>query len=348
MPQGHPGTLDQRHADNEQPPERYHPHEGYIQLWRRIRSHRFWHTQEDRPATRAEAWADILFLCAHSHRERFWHGIHVVEEPGEWVTSEPEFAELMKWGRKRTRNFLNDLEKGGETANVRYKWGTRITVLGRTTYENRLRRKGQAKVTLGAKRGPTSKEGKEGRELTPPQLPTVIHSEPSDSQTVKGNSTPPDPDATYHRLLTKQALDVTEAFRVGAKLARATSPHEVERTREAIKAHDGPHTDLVEFTVSLLSDAPKDAQGRPRDKKGSPIGSVSYVLAAWGRRGASQASRDASRREPEPESGVRAFHEPAKVVKPQPLTDEQTAVNLERLRAITTTIGSGPSKGPKK
>jgi hypothetical protein len=94
--------------------KRYVPKEGYITKWRRWESHRFHFTQENRPATRGEAWDDLLFKAAFRPHPRYFKGKEYHVNVGEIVTSQRDLAERWQWHRSTVRRYLDDLYEHGE------------------------------------------------------------------------------------------------------------------------------------------------------------------------------------------------------------------------------------------
>lgn len=107
---------------------RYRPKEGYIQLWRRLRSHRFWPTYKRRRFTELEAWIDLLFDATYKAHRCEFRGKVFDLKPGEVVFSQQERADHWRWSRGTVRRFLEGLERNGEVIHHEQRGVTRLTV----------------------------------------------------------------------------------------------------------------------------------------------------------------------------------------------------------------------------
>lgn len=94
----------------------FRPKEGFITKWRRYQNHRFYFTQENRPAERGEAWEDLLFMAAFKPHARYFKGKEYHLNIGELVTSQRDLAARWQWSRGTVRRFLEDLYEHGEAA----------------------------------------------------------------------------------------------------------------------------------------------------------------------------------------------------------------------------------------
>ena len=107
---------------------RYKPKEGFIQVWRRLRSHRFWPTYNRRRFTELEAWLDLLFDATYkAHRQEFRGQVFDLK-PGELVFSQEEKAEHWRWSRGTVRRFLESLYVNGEAVHEEAKGVTRLRI----------------------------------------------------------------------------------------------------------------------------------------------------------------------------------------------------------------------------
>ena len=108
--------------------QRYIPKEGYIQVWRRLRDHRFWPTYKRRRFTELEAWLDLLFDATYkAHRHEFRGQVFDLK-PGELVFSQREKAEQWKWSRGKVRSFLDSLCLNGEATHEKSPDVTRLCI----------------------------------------------------------------------------------------------------------------------------------------------------------------------------------------------------------------------------
>lgn len=108
--------------------KRYIPKEGYITKWRRWEKHRFHFTQENRPATRGEAWDDLLFRAAFKSHPRYFKGKEYHLNVGELITSQRDLADRWQWDRSKVRRYLDDLYEHGEATHLVTHDATHITV----------------------------------------------------------------------------------------------------------------------------------------------------------------------------------------------------------------------------
>ena len=107
---------------------KYRPKEGWIELWRRLRDHRFWPTYTKRKFTKLEAWLDLLFDASYkAHRTTFRGRTYSLKE-GELVFSQRERAARWKWSRGGLRDFLNELYLNGEAIHKEARGITRLRV----------------------------------------------------------------------------------------------------------------------------------------------------------------------------------------------------------------------------
>lgn len=108
--------------------KRYVPKEGFVQLWRRVRDHRFWPTYKQRRFTDFEAWVDLLFDATYKTHRRVFRGHTFDLKPGELVFSQNDRAERWRWSRSKVRTFLNDLYLNGEASHKEVDGITRVTI----------------------------------------------------------------------------------------------------------------------------------------------------------------------------------------------------------------------------
>ena len=107
---------------------RYRPKEGYVQLWRRIRDHRFWPTYKNRAFTELEAWFDLLFDAAFAPHRRTFKGKTFDLKTGELVCSQNELAKRWRWKRSSVRSFLESLYLNGEAVHEESQNITKISI----------------------------------------------------------------------------------------------------------------------------------------------------------------------------------------------------------------------------
>ena len=81
---------------------------GWAKIYRDIAEHWIW---EDKPFSRGQAWIDLLLLANHADGKALRNGDLVEVKRGEHITSILKLSERWGWGRKKTSNFLDLLEK---------------------------------------------------------------------------------------------------------------------------------------------------------------------------------------------------------------------------------------------
>ena len=109
---------------------RYVPKEGWVNLWRRIESHRFWPTYENRPFTKLEAWLWLLLRASYKKRTVEFMGKKWELHPGDIVTSQRILAERWKWSRSSVRRFLEELYLNEEATHLEAHGVTHLTICG--------------------------------------------------------------------------------------------------------------------------------------------------------------------------------------------------------------------------
>lgn len=82
--------------------------EGWISLYRKIREHWIWKSNE--PFDKRSAWVDILLRANHKNTKIMIDNKFVDIKAGSFITSEIKLSEDWKWSRKKVRNFLQGLE----------------------------------------------------------------------------------------------------------------------------------------------------------------------------------------------------------------------------------------------
>lgn len=113
---------------------RYRPKGGWVELWRKIESHRFWPTYEERAFTKLEAWLYLLLRAAYKAHQVEYMGRTYDLKPGELVTSERYLARIWRWSRGKVRHYLSELYMNGEATHEKAQGITRITVVKKAGY----------------------------------------------------------------------------------------------------------------------------------------------------------------------------------------------------------------------
>ena len=107
---------------------RYQPKEGFVQLWRRLRDHRFWPTYKRRRFTELEAWIDLLFDATFKAHQMRFRGHTFNLKPGELVFSQNDRADRWRWSRSKVRSFLEELYLNGEASHEVIQGITRVKI----------------------------------------------------------------------------------------------------------------------------------------------------------------------------------------------------------------------------
>ena len=173
---------------------RYVPKEGFIQVWRRLRSHRFWPTYKRRRFTELEAWLDLLFDATYKAHRCEFRGQVFDLKPGELVFSQEEKAEHWRWSRGTVRRFLESLYVNGEAVHTEAKGVTRLSICKLAGYAEWRPDDSTQSCTGSRGLGKKEKKGEKGgagERLNEPLLRKVLYSlVPS-----RASSTDSDPEA---------------------------------------------------------------------------------------------------------------------------------------------------------
>lgn len=153
---------------------KYRPKEGFIQLWRRLRSHRFWPTYKRRRFTELEAWIDLLFDATYKAHRREFRGQVFNLKAGELVFSQHDKAEEWRWSRGTVRRFLESLYLNGEAVHEEAKGVTRLTICKLAGYAEWRPDDGTERGTGGRRLGKKEKKGEE--RINEPLLRKVLRS----------------------------------------------------------------------------------------------------------------------------------------------------------------------------
>lgn len=127
--------------------------EGWISLHRRIMENSIWN---DKPFSKGQAWIDLLLMANHKDH-KFLHGNSFIEvKRGSFITSEVKLSDRWGWSRKKTRGFLQVLEKDqmiSKKSTTRY---TTITVEKYEVYQGQGTSKDTTKGQPRAHQGNTN------------------------------------------------------------------------------------------------------------------------------------------------------------------------------------------------
>ena len=82
--------------------------EGWIKLYRNIQEHWLW---EDKPFSRGQAFVDLLLMANHKDNKILFNGELIEVKRGSRITSLRQLSETWGWSTKKTKKFLELLEK---------------------------------------------------------------------------------------------------------------------------------------------------------------------------------------------------------------------------------------------
>ncbi|WWU65192.1 hypothetical protein QJR26_03395 [Clostridium baratii] len=82
--------------------------EGWLKLYRSIKDHWLW---EDKPFSRGQAFIDLLLMANHKDNKILFNGELVEVKRGSRITSLRQLSEGWGWSTKKTKKFLELLEK---------------------------------------------------------------------------------------------------------------------------------------------------------------------------------------------------------------------------------------------
>lgn len=82
--------------------------EGWLKLYRSIQNHWLW---EDKPFSRGQAFVDLLLMANHKDNKILFNGELIELKRGSRITSLRQLSEAWGWSTKKTKKFLELLEK---------------------------------------------------------------------------------------------------------------------------------------------------------------------------------------------------------------------------------------------
>lgn len=82
--------------------------EGWLKLYRSIQNHWLW---EDKPFSRGQAFIDLLLMANHKDNKILFNGELIEVKRGSRITSLRQLSEAWGWSTKKTKKFLELLEK---------------------------------------------------------------------------------------------------------------------------------------------------------------------------------------------------------------------------------------------
>ena len=107
--------------------------EGWVKIHRSIFEHWVW----EEPASRGQAWVDLVLMVNHKKNKALVNGHLVTVNRGEHITSYKKLAKRWGWGERTVRTFLNTLEKDGMIARESTHAGTRIKLVNYDYYQSK-------------------------------------------------------------------------------------------------------------------------------------------------------------------------------------------------------------------
>ena len=105
--------------------------QGWVAIHRQIQDHWLW---TDKPFCKAAAWVDLLLLANHKNN-KFLLGNELVEvKQGCLITSEVKLMERWGWSKRKTRAFLDLLQKDGMIVKISDRKRTTINIVNYSDY----------------------------------------------------------------------------------------------------------------------------------------------------------------------------------------------------------------------
>ena len=141
---------------------------GWIKLSRSMINHWLWN---ETPFSEGQAWIDLLLLANYEDAKKPYKGQIITCKRGDVNFSISYLADRWKWGRKKTTNFLNVLERDGMVTINATTHRTTITIVKYddfqcvgTTKSATKEQQGNNKGTTREQQGNIIKERKERKE----------------------------------------------------------------------------------------------------------------------------------------------------------------------------------------
>lgn len=107
---------------------------GWIKLHRKVKDN--WLFQEKRVFSKFEAWIDLLMRANHKDNKIVLGNELIDVAKGQFITSEIKLMESWRWGKSKTRNFLELLEKDGMIIKKSDRKKTTITICNYSIYHD--------------------------------------------------------------------------------------------------------------------------------------------------------------------------------------------------------------------
>lgn len=127
------------------------PGPGYIKLSRKFFQNALW--LENRELSRAEAFLDLIQSAAYTPVERVVDGMLVTLQPGQVCASLRYLSARWNWSIKRTRNWLDMVERAGMIGREKGTASTVITLTKWEQYNSTDPEKGTARAQQGHTEG---------------------------------------------------------------------------------------------------------------------------------------------------------------------------------------------------
>jgi len=120
---------------------------------------------KDKPFDRLHAWIDLLLLAEHSTKKKMWRGSITDFNRGDVCLSIEKLSERWGWSRKKTRHFLEQLEKD-QMVHLRVTpHRTVISIVNYAKFQDVRTPKGTPKRTPNGNQNGTPKGTTEGKHL---------------------------------------------------------------------------------------------------------------------------------------------------------------------------------------
>jgi len=109
---------------------------GWIKIWRKSEDWRFHPANLDRKYTKYEAFLDLIMMANHEYRRIPFEGEYVEIERAQNLTSLKKLAKRWNWPKSTARDFLKNLERGGEIQMKSERRYTMITICNYDKYQS--------------------------------------------------------------------------------------------------------------------------------------------------------------------------------------------------------------------
>lgn len=151
---------------------------GYVALHRSIQDHWVWKTSEKHPASKGQAWADLILMANYAEGKVTQGNKYIKVRRGSFVTSTRKLGDRWHWSKDKVKRFLNALEADGM---IQQKADTKRTIItlvnydklqsAATTSATRTRRKQSTTATQTSTNNKKNKKNKKEESACAPEPP---------------------------------------------------------------------------------------------------------------------------------------------------------------------------------